>query len=335
MVARRYGAPLASLRNSLYDLLYDDAAAQLLLGATRSTLMADYVHPTAAGFKVYGDVVSYTVRQTLSAVFANGADDPFSIALSASGGLPHPISPVAAQQDTDVWCKEGSSFKTIASCIDKTGSCQWKTAGFNVACPHMNCRIRGYFLKGQGQMLHIQVDTSKAAGADNSTAGAGNSTAGESNSTTGNPSTGNSSSTGSLPSSADQFKRRYLAVTYLQGSVMPAERMGIAYITCVQGCRCKRVQLAFRGEVSTGIAAIEVSCNRQCMLTCATICLRTSTASSMSCHHGSTDSFLCSSQVDCVCCCCQVHITSAKPCLVQGLSRKSIPCSNYKFFQES
>jgi hypothetical protein len=252
MIARRYGAPTASLRNSLYDLLYDDSSALRLLGATRSTLMADYIHPTAAGFKVYGDVVSYAVRQTLAAVFANGANDPSNDALIASGGLPASISPVAAQQDTDVWCTEGSNFKAAASCIGKPSSCQWRTSSFNVKCPHLNCRMRGYYTKGQGQMLHINVDTSMLSGARTITARAGNSSEAD-------PWAGNNSFTGVSTGPTDRFVRRYLAVTYLQSNIMPAERMGVAHLACVQGCRCRRVQLAFRGEVSTGIAATEVS----------------------------------------------------------------------------
>ena len=97
MIAHRYGAPTASIRGSLYDLMYNDAAAQQLLGATRATLLADGLHPTAAGFVVYGDVVAYSVRQTLAAVFANGAAQP-SPALGGTAGLPHAISPAAAQQ---------------------------------------------------------------------------------------------------------------------------------------------------------------------------------------------------------------------------------------------
>jgi hypothetical protein len=94
-------------------------------------------------------------------------------------------------------------------------------------------------------MLHIHVDTSLLTGAENITAGVGNSSAED-------PRSGRTGPT-------DQSMRRYLAVTYLQSNVMPAERMGVAHLACVQGCRCKRVQLAFRGEVSTGIAATEVS----------------------------------------------------------------------------
>jgi hypothetical protein len=105
MIAHRYGAPMASIRNSLYDLMFDDAAAQQLLGATRNTLIADTVHPTAAGYRIWGDVVASSVRQTLAAVLADGAPSP-AVTLQGSppSGLPPPISHVAAQQDAQPWC---------------------------------------------------------------------------------------------------------------------------------------------------------------------------------------------------------------------------------------
>jgi hypothetical protein len=54
------------------------------------------------------------------------------------------------------------------------------------------------------------------------------------------------------------FERRILAVTYMQGTNMPAERMGVAHVACVRGCSCKRLLLTFRAEANTGIAATEV-----------------------------------------------------------------------------
>jgi hypothetical protein len=69
------------------------------------------------------------------------------------------------------------------------GSCTWKTTGFNYYCPYDNCRMRGYFLKGHGQALRFNLDTSLTAGNDSSTARARSSRA------------------------ATQFERRYLAVT--------------------------------------------------------------------------------------------------------------------------
>uniref|UniRef100_A0A383WL49 SGNH hydrolase-type esterase domain-containing protein n=1 Tax=Tetradesmus obliquus TaxID=3088 RepID=A0A383WL49_TETOB len=153
MIARRYGAPMASLRDSLYGLMYNDPLSLQLLGATRLSIITDTIHPTAAGFTMYGEIMAYTVRQALAAVMANGAAEPAALGAAAAAaddyGLPLPLSPVAAQQDTDTWCREGSSFRSAASCVGK-GSCRWGTTDFNYYCPHGNCRMRGYFMKGAG-----------------------------------------------------------------------------------------------------------------------------------------------------------------------------------------
>ncbi|WIA33999.1 hypothetical protein OEZ86_012384 [Tetradesmus obliquus] len=156
MIARRYGAPMASIRDSLYSVIYNDAASQQLLGTTRAALMADTVHPNAAGFRVWGDIVAYT---------------------------------------------------------------------------------------GAGQALSISLDTSLAAAVGSS-----------------------SDRTNSASSTATQFERRYLAVTYLQGSSIPVDKMGAATLACVRGCRCKTVQLGWRVDTNTGIAATEVSLHPSCLV---------------------------------------------------------------------
>jgi hypothetical protein len=255
MIARRYGAPQVSLRNTLYDVLLDDAAAQQLLGATRATLMGDPVHPTTAGFKVYADVVAYAVRQTLAAVMANGAANPFAsvgaVRFVGGGDLPTPISPVAAQQDADTWCREGERFKPIASCISNingpASGCKWKTSNFHANCPHDNCKMRGYFLKGQGQRLQFSFDITALA-ASSTAAGGPASTAGDASSTAGRSSS----------AQAVQFERRYLAVTYMQGSILSAAARAVATLACVSGCSCVPIQLGFREDANNGIAATEV-----------------------------------------------------------------------------
>jgi hypothetical protein len=227
---------MASIRDSLYDLMYNDTAAQQLLGATRSSLMADIVHPTAAGFKVFGDVVAYSVRQTLAAVFTGSAAQ-LSLAPDNTARLPPAISPIAAQQDAQPWCKEGLSFQPYAACVTSsadaaTGSaaiylrrpgittgCHWKNASIHLSCPHDNCRTRGYFMKGIGQALTITLDTRLTAAAGSSTAGSSSSS-----------------------STATQFESRCLVVTYVQGSQAP--KMGTAVLACVQGCRCRATRLS-------------------------------------------------------------------------------------------
>ncbi|KAF6250340.1 hypothetical protein COO60DRAFT_1465698 [Scenedesmus sp. NREL 46B-D3] len=181
MIARRYGAPMASLRDSLYDLMFNDEAAQQLLGATRSALMAgpSNIHPTAAGFKVFGDVVAFTVRQTLAAVLANGAADPAAIAsaekYAAGSDLPLPISPVAG----------------VVGILYQ---------------PNTKNQSRATFMKGHGQELQAL------------------------------------------------------------GATLPAQRMAIAHVKCVRGCRCQPVQLTFHLEVDNGIAVTKVSLHPNCVV---------------------------------------------------------------------
>jgi hypothetical protein len=258
MIARRYGAPLASMRDSLYDTFFGSDTGQQLLGALQSTFMADTVHPTAAGFKLYGDIVAYTVRQTLAAALASGAVDPNdsvrAVQFAGGGDLPLPISPVAAQQDADTWCREGRSFQSVAACAgepSKARSCSWKQLKWHDTCPHDNCRLRGYLLEGNNAALRIGLGRSMLAGANDSIS----SSAGNCN----NTSCVEGYYTGPGEGDAVDFRRRYLAVTYLQGSNIPAKRMAVAYLTCVRGCKCKPIQLTFRDEASTGIAATEVS----------------------------------------------------------------------------
>lgn len=272
MVARRYGAPTASLRDSLYGVMYNDAVSKQLLGGTRETIIVDTVHPTADGFKMFGEIMAYTVRQSLAAVMASGADAPGALGAAAAAdgsGLPLPVSPVAAQQDADTWCRESSSFKPVASCTGR-GSCRWGTSPFHQPCPHENCHMRGYLMKGSGAALSISVDTSLAAGAGNAAAEGSDSTAGTMDSTAGTidstvwtidsaEATIDSSARDRSRAALQQFDRRYLAVTYFQGTTNPAETMAVATVACVSGCRCKPVQIEWRKTTNTGMAATEVS----------------------------------------------------------------------------
>ncbi|WIA34002.1 hypothetical protein OEZ86_012387 [Tetradesmus obliquus] len=279
MIARRYGAPTASLRDSLYGLMYNDAVAKQLLGGTRATIIADTVHPTADGFKMYGEIMAYTVRQSLVAVMASGADAPGALGAAAAAdgsGLPLPVSPVAAQQDADTWCRESSSFKPVASCTGR-GSCRWGTSPFHQPCPHENCHMRGYLMKGSGAALSISVDTSLAAGAGNAAAEGSDSTAGTMDSTAGTidstvwtidsaEATIDSSARDRSRAALQQFDRRYLAVTYFQGTTNPAETMAVATVACVSGCRCKPVQIEWRKTTNTGMVATEVSAHPRCVV---------------------------------------------------------------------
>jgi hypothetical protein len=115
-------------------------------------------------------------------------------------------------------------------------------------------------LEGNNAVLRIGLGRSMLAGANDSIS----SSAGDCNQTT----CVEGYYTGPGNGAAVAFRRRYLAVTYLQGSNIPAKRMAVAHLTCVRGCKCKPIQLTFRNEASTSIAATEVSRNINCMTVC-------------------------------------------------------------------
>lgn len=100
MLARRYGIPMISARDALYDIIFDDALALQQLGYTRKDLLLDFIHPTWIGHHLYGrGLVAYgmhnILRRELDAL-ANGG----SLEVPPRP-MPRPVSPLAAQQVTN------------------------------------------------------------------------------------------------------------------------------------------------------------------------------------------------------------------------------------------
>jgi hypothetical protein len=119
-----------------------------------------------------------------------------------------------------------------------TTGCSWVKASFHNTCPHSNCRVYGFRLKGHGQALHITLDTGmlagNAAGSPAGSAGYGLGT---------------------------WFERRYLVVTYIQvkaASGFPLS-LGSASMACLQGCSCRSTALQLYNDPMLGMTAVEVS----------------------------------------------------------------------------
>jgi hypothetical protein len=126
---------MVSVRDALYDMMWDDAQlAQLgpTAGiASRLDILIDDVHPTTKGSMLYGSIAAYGLRSALALQLAALADASLGSSSSGSGGdgpaaaavrlllaglreggadgwlplLPQPVSPLAAQQaDADTFC---------------------------------------------------------------------------------------------------------------------------------------------------------------------------------------------------------------------------------------
>jgi hypothetical protein len=187
MLGARYGVALVSVRDALYDYLWQDGAVQLnaALGVSRSRLLQDTKHPTALGSELYGrGLAAFTVRELLRQQLlqlAAGGDDAGSSPLRRGiqpqqqqqqqrllVKLPAAISPIAAQYvDLPTWCAEGESFKdyVIGAENGTVNGWQWTVSSFSRHCDLGNCQVAGYAAEAPGQQLHIRIDTASAAAA--------------------------------------------------------------------------------------------------------------------------------------------------------------------------
>jgi hypothetical protein len=58
-IAHRYGIPVASIRDALYDVMYDDQVLLATTGMTQKQLLSPIVvHPSTAGHVLYSKVIA-------------------------------------------------------------------------------------------------------------------------------------------------------------------------------------------------------------------------------------------------------------------------------------
>jgi hypothetical protein len=58
VIAHRYGIPMASIRDALYDVMFDDQLLLAATGKTRSQLLSpNPVHPSTAGHVLYAAII--------------------------------------------------------------------------------------------------------------------------------------------------------------------------------------------------------------------------------------------------------------------------------------
>jgi hypothetical protein len=58
-IAHHYGIPVASIRDALYDVMFDDQLLLAAVGMTRRQLLsASVVHPSTAGHILYSQIIA-------------------------------------------------------------------------------------------------------------------------------------------------------------------------------------------------------------------------------------------------------------------------------------
>ncbi|WIA40473.1 hypothetical protein OEZ86_013829 [Tetradesmus obliquus] len=67
VIAKRYNVPMVSVRDALYNAMFDDALLLPLLGLTRDDFLKDHIHPKLAGARVYGaGFVAWAIRHLVT-----------------------------------------------------------------------------------------------------------------------------------------------------------------------------------------------------------------------------------------------------------------------------
>jgi hypothetical protein len=271
MIGARYSVPLVSVRDALYDLLWQEGAVHLnaALGVTRASLLQDTKHPTILGSELYGrGLAAYAVRELLSqqlSELANGGggeagDSPLAQALQQQQQqlgveLPPVISPLAAQYaDLPTFCAEGQNFKNYVVTNNVTNNVindniravdgwEWGVSSFSRHCDLGNCQVMGYKAAGDGKQLRIRINTATAAAA--AVAAADLPTGRRSRSTARSP-----------------IRLNLLVFTGTR-RITPDQNIGQGRLECFSGCSCWPATLGVVREdgtevQKTGISSVQV-----------------------------------------------------------------------------
>lgn len=188
IIAKRYGVPYVSVRDALYDILYDDAEAKRKLGFTREEMLkGDPIHPKLVGAQMYGGgFVAWGMRHMVTLALLHnshhythpllqhsrvsrrrqlswsqprfgGSDGKGSEDLTPPA-LPSFVSPVAAKQlDRDNTCVSGMELKSRP--VSNNGW-EWVDEG-RADCRVPGCRKYGWATKAVGAAIDFQLDTSQ------------------------------------------------------------------------------------------------------------------------------------------------------------------------------
>ncbi|WIA23834.1 hypothetical protein OEZ85_013495 [Tetradesmus obliquus] len=246
VLARRYGVPMVSVRDALYNMMWDESALRSALGYGRKHIMKDDIHPAFVGHDLYGRglvawAMRYILTRELTALSSTAVNNNINNKNNNFGknslqlSLPSPVSPIAAREaDGDTFCAEGAWFQkyVVKSSAAKDGW-QWfdETTPINLKyCDHFNCHRLGYRATGAGKSLDIQVATNNVT-------------------------------------TQSRLEKRALVIFFTRSPFK--DEMGIARVSCISGCSCSPIELDGYNDdfyATLGAGSTSVTAHPQCLV---------------------------------------------------------------------
>lgn len=127
VVCRRYGVPIMSVRDAMYDEMFDP---DNLYGVDRSKILVDIVHVGDYGAKVYAAFLAWALRHQVTRYLLHHHGRRGLESARQTPPMPQPLNPDAAQEDWPTFCAEGLGVQKHV--VDNKGW-KWVDEGTN-AC---------------------------------------------------------------------------------------------------------------------------------------------------------------------------------------------------------
>eukprot|EP00877_Chromochloris_zofingiensis_P014366 jgi/Chrzof1/9183/Cz03g39010.t1 len=149
VVARRYGIPMMSVRDAMYDVMFNPDNPYKV---NHTEILVDIVHVGDHGAKVYAAFLSWLIRHQLTRILLHQHQLHLD-ATKTPAPMPAPLNPDAAQEDSPTFCAEGIGLQDHV--ISKEGF-KWVDEGSN-ACA--GCHKYGYVATKVGSNMVLDVNS--------------------------------------------------------------------------------------------------------------------------------------------------------------------------------
>lgn len=148
VVCKRYGVPMMSVRDALYDVMFD---ADNEYGVNRSAILVDIVHVGDYGARVYASFLAWALRHQVTRILLHHKS--LAAAAARQAPMPAPLNPEAAQESWPSFCAEGLALQKY---VTQQRGWRWVDEGSS-ACA--GCHKYGYLTNEANASISVTVNS--------------------------------------------------------------------------------------------------------------------------------------------------------------------------------